>query len=80
MNSIQFSAIWLVLTSLSSSVLGGVEAVLTCKDVTWDEVTGLGEMTIGWESSGEQLAGFQFNISSCQVKSISAVACDVDWS
>ena len=68
-----------IMSLLSSSVMAGTEGVVSWGDVSWDESTGVGTMSVVWQSETEYLAGFQFNVP-CQINSVSALACSDNWS
>ena len=64
---------------IATPAMAGIEAVVRWSDVTWDETSGKGTMSVSWQSDLEQLAGFQFNVP-CQIDSISALECNENWS
>tara|TARA_Y100000589_G_scaffold317764_1_gene344278 strand:- start:3086 stop:3709 length:624 start_codon:yes stop_codon:yes gene_type:complete len=79
MSLIRRTATLVLAAILASPAMAGIEAVVRWGDISWDETTGKGTMSVKWQSAFEQLAGFQFNIP-CQIDSIAALECNENWS
>ena len=79
MSSIRHTTMMFLSAIIATPAMAGIEAVVRWDDVTWDEATGKGTMSVNWQSDLEQLAGFQFNVP-CQIDSIEALECNENWS